>query len=64
MVTCQPTTALRRLAGGVADNAGIVAPEAVEAESVVVFAGGSAEASEEIVAAREEGRGAVSDCSQ
>jgi hypothetical protein len=55
-------TASPRLAGDAADNAGIVAPGVVGAEIVVVFAGVSAEISEEgNVAARGEEREVVSD---
>jgi len=67
IVTCRPTTmASRRLAGGVAGNAGIVVPGVIEAEaedSVAVSTEISVEVSEGNVAARGEGREAVSNCS-
>lgn len=62
MVACQLMgKASRRLAGGVADNAGIVVSGAAEVVTVVVFAVVFAEGSEENVAVREVERGAVSD---
>jgi hypothetical protein len=68
MVICRPTTmASRRLAGGVVGNAGIVVPGVNEAEaeadSVAVSTEISVEVSEGNVAARGEGREAVSNCS-
>ena len=68
MVTCQPTTmASRKLAGGVVGNAGIVVPGVIEAEAeadsvAVSTAEISVEVSEGNVAARGEGREAVSNC--
>ena len=69
IATCRPTTmASRRLAGGVVGNAGIVVPGVNEAEaevdSVAVSTEISVEVSEGNVAARGEGRGAVSNCSR
>jgi hypothetical protein len=65
MVTYRPitTASCSRLAGGVVGNAGIVAPGVVEAASVAASAEISAGVLEGNVAAREEGREAVSDCS-
>ena len=62
MVAYEPTTtASLRLAGDVVDNVGIVVSGVLVVERVVVIAEVPVEVSEENVAFRGEGRGAVSD---